>query len=68
MMINGDNNTVKMDAALEIILNGEHNNVEYSRYANGKRPIITDNGDNNAVEKVSFAPMVKVQPGSRSGK
>jgi len=68
MMINGDNNTIKMDAAFEIVLNGEHNNVEYSGYANGKRPIVTDNGNDNTVEKVSFAPTVKDKPGSRSTK
>jgi len=68
MMINGDNNTVKMDASLEIILNGEHNKVEYERFANGKRPIVTDNGDDNTVEKVSFDPTMKDKPRSRSAK
>jgi len=68
MMINGDNNTVKMDAAFEIILNGEHSHVEYSGYANGKRPIVTDNGDYNAVEKVSFAPTIKSRPARQSAK
>ncbi len=66
IMINGDNNTIKMDAAAAIILNGEHNNVEYSRYANGKRPTVTDNGDDNSVEKVAFAPTKKDQTRSRS--
>lgn len=68
MMINGDKNIIKMDAAFDIILNGEHNHVEYLRYANGKRPIITDNGDDNDVEKVSFAATIKDHPGSRSPK
>ena len=68
IMINGDNNKVKMDAASEIILNGEHSNVEYSGYINGKRPIVTDNGDDNTVEKVSFARVVKDQPGNRPAK
>jgi hypothetical protein len=68
MMINGDNNTVKMDAAVEIVINGENNKVEYSRYANAKRPIVTDNGDDNAVEKASFNPATKYQPGNRSAR
>jgi hypothetical protein len=68
MMINGDNNTVKMDAAAEIVINGEHNKVEYARYANGKRPFVTDNGGDNAIEKVPFGPAIKDRSGSRSAK
>jgi hypothetical protein len=65
LIVNGDNNTVNMDAACEIILNGEHIRVEYSRYANGKRPIVTDNGDNNAVEKAAFSPTTKDLSGTK---
>ena len=65
LIVNGDNNMVKMDAAYEIILNGEHIRVEYSRYANGKRPIVTDNGDDNVVEKVAFSPTTKDLSGTK---
>jgi hypothetical protein len=56
LTINGDNNTIKVDAATKITFNGEHNTVQYGRYANGKRPFVTDNGDDNSVLKVPSGP------------
>ena len=57
LMINGDRNQIAMSAASEIIFNGAANNVKYSKYANGKRPFIKDNGGTSTVEKVAEAPV-----------
>jgi hypothetical protein len=51
--INGDRNDVTVEAATEIVFNGSENKVRYSRYANGKRPLITDNKTGNLTEKTS---------------
>lgn len=51
LMINGDNNQVVAVAVSEIVLNGSGNSVEYSKYANGKKPIVTDNTKDNTVLK-----------------
>jgi hypothetical protein len=55
LMINGDRNQVTMSAASEIVVNGAANNVKYSKYANGKRPFVKDNGGTSSVEKVAEA-------------
>lgn len=49
LSVNGNNNKIKMAAAAEVVINGNENVVEYSKYANGKRPIVTDNGTGNDV-------------------
>lgn len=51
LMINGDNNQVVAVAFSEIVLNGSANIVEYSKYANGKKPVVTDNTKENTVVK-----------------
>ena len=53
IMLNGDRNDVTAEAVMEIIFNGTENKVRYSRYGNGKRPIVTDNKGGNVSEKVS---------------
>ena len=53
IMINGDSNQITSDAAIEIVMNGNRNNVQYSRFVNGKRPIIKDNAGGNTVEKIT---------------
>jgi len=53
IMINGDHNEVTAEAVAEIIYNGNENKLSYSRYANGKRPIVTDNTGGNISEKVA---------------
>lgn len=53
IMINGDGNQVIGDAAMEIVVNGDKNDVKYSRYVNGKRPYIKDNAGGNSVEKIA---------------
>lgn len=49
--INGDRNKVTTDAAMEFVFNGSENTVSYSRFANGKRPVVTENRPGNNVEK-----------------
>jgi hypothetical protein len=51
LMINGDRNQVAAAAVSEIALNGFGNTVQYSKYANGKKPVITDNGKDNTISK-----------------
>jgi hypothetical protein len=53
IMINGDGNQIIGDAAIEIVVNGDDNTVSYSRYVNGKRPVIKDNAAGNTIEKVA---------------
>ena len=57
LMVNGDRNRITIAAASTIVLNGNANTVQYSKYANGKRPFVKDNGGTNTVEKVA-APQV----------
>jgi Protein of unknown function (DUF3060) len=53
LMINGDRNQVAAAVVSEIALNGFGNTVQYSKYANGKKPVITDNGRDNTISKTS---------------
>ena len=53
LMINGDRNQVAIAALSELALNGFGNTVQYSKYANGKKPVITDNGRDNTISKTT---------------
>jgi len=53
IMVNGDENTVIADAAMEFVLNGTGNTIRYSRYVNGKRPSVRENRVGNVIEKVA---------------
>lgn len=53
VLINGDRNQVTAEAAAEIVFNGSGNTLRYSRYANGKRPLVTDNRGDNVTETIS---------------
>jgi len=59
LMINGDRNQVAVAALSEIALNGFGNTVQYSKYTNGKKPVITDNGRDNTISKTSAEPTQK---------
>ena len=52
IMINGDDNQITSDAAIEFVINGVRNSVKYSRFVNGKRPIIKENTAGNNIEKI----------------
>jgi len=52
IMVNGDNNEITADAAMEFVFNGTGNTVTYSRFPNGKRPSIVENQAGNTVEKI----------------
>ena len=58
LMINGNDNDVTAEALMSVVFNGEGNKVKYSRYANGKRPSITQNKSGNTTEKLA-APAKK---------
>lgn len=49
LTINGVNNKITMTAASEIVINGSENKVGHTKFVNGKRPAVTDNGSGNSV-------------------
>jgi hypothetical protein len=51
LVINGDRNKIAAIAFAEIMVNGSDNSVTYSKYVNGKMPSVSDNGENNTIEK-----------------
>lgn len=53
IMVNGDRNKITGGAYTEIVLNGEENEVKFYKYANGKKPIITQNAGANIIEKTA---------------
>ena len=53
LMINGDRNQVVVVAVSEIVLNGGENDIRYSKYANGKKPLVTDSGSGNTITKTA---------------
>ena len=54
IIINGNGSKVTAIASAEIIFNGRENTVEYSKYANGKKLLVKDNGDGNTILKVDL--------------
>ena len=53
IMVNGHENKVAAVAAAEIITYGSSNEVSYSKFANGNRPVINDSAGSNIVEKAA---------------
>ena len=53
IMLNGNGHDVTAEAVAEIVFNGADNRVRYSRFANGKRPVVVDNKGGNLSEKVA---------------
>lgn len=53
LMVNGDKNKITGVAFTEIVINGTGNEVQFTKFANGKRPIVADNGGGNAVLKTT---------------
>ncbi len=62
IMVNGDRNKIRLDAAMEFVLNGSENEIKYSRYVNGKAPSIVENKTGNIIEKVTKDKMTTAQP------
>jgi len=56
IQVNGDDNQITVDAAAEFVLNGSGNNIKYSRFVNGKQPVISENESGNEIEKVAYEP------------
>ena len=56
IMVNGNGNKITADAASEFLFNGSQNYLTYSRFPNGKRPIVTQNRPDNTVEQVPAKP------------
>ncbi len=53
LMINGDGNRITGVAFNEIIINGTDNNIEHTKYLNGRRPVVADNASGNTVSKIA---------------
>lgn len=53
IMVNGHGNIVSAVAAAEIITYGRENEVSYTKFANGNRPMINDSAGSNTIEKVA---------------
>jgi hypothetical protein len=57
--LNGHGHDVTVEVVTEVVFNGSENKVHYSKYANAKRPAVTNNSrGENLTEKVT-APAVK---------
>jgi len=54
IMVNGDGNQITADAASEIIFNSTDNTLKYSRFVNGRQPVLTENKPGNTIEKAAF--------------
>lgn len=54
IMVNGDENRITADAAAEFVLNGTGNSLTYSRFVNGKQPLVAENRPGNVIEKTAF--------------
>jgi predicted regulator of Ras-like GTPase activity (Roadblock/LC7/MglB family) len=59
IMINGHSNKVTAVAAAEILTYGTNNEVSYTKFANGNRPMVTDTAGSNTVSKVAAAEPAK---------
>ena len=68
IIVNGNENQVTADAAMEFIFNGSGNSVKYARFVNGKRSTVTDNRSGNDVEKIAQQPQKSDRTGSKDGK
>ena len=62
LTINGDRNQVTADAVMEMAFNGTANTVTYSRFPNGKRPLVTQNSAGNTVEHAAKAAVKTAEP------
>ena len=66
--INGNNNKIAADATMRFVINGVGNNIGYLRFPNGQRPLVTDNGNGNVIEKISADALVNNQSNSNKVK
>ena len=55
IVVNGRQNRVTAVAATEITTFGRDNTVEYSKYVNGKKPVIADSSGTNTISRVEAA-------------
>ena len=59
IMVNGVGNKITAEAAAEIVSYGSENNISYSKFANGKKPNITDSSGSSTIAKVAAASPAK---------
>ena len=50
VVVNGDVNQITVDASMEFVFNGTGNEIKYSKFANGKRPLVVQNQAGNTTE------------------
>jgi hypothetical protein len=59
IVVNGDVNQIWVDASTEYVFNGTGNEVKYSKYPNGKRPLVVQNQAGNTIEHSPTASPTK---------
>ncbi len=68
IIINGDNNQITAEATMRFVINGDGNNIGYSKFPNGQRPLVSDNGNVNVVEKISADASATTKSGTKKVK
>lgn len=53
LVVNGDRNKITANAFTEVMVNGDGNSVQYTKYVNGKVPVISNNAAENVIEKIT---------------
>lgn len=53
---------------MRFVINGDGNNIGYLKFPNGQRPLVTDHGGGNVIEKISADALVNNQSNSKKGK
>lgn len=65
IMVNGTQNTIVAAGAAEIVTYGRNNTISYSKYVNGKKPVVTDTSGTNTIEKVAAEANTKAPAGTK---
>ncbi|MFM9903279.1 MAG: DUF3060 domain-containing protein [Pyrinomonadaceae bacterium] len=68
IMVNGDRNKITGDAAMEFVLNGTENTVNYAYFANGRRPSVIEGRAGNIIQKISVNAVSTKQRGDKKAK
>lgn len=68
IMVNGRTNQVTAVAAAEIVAYGQDNTIMYSKYANGKKPVVTDTSGSNTITKAAATDANTAKSGNNNAK
>lgn len=62
----GNNNTLAVEAAVTLRVLGNHNEVQWAREVNGKKPVISNLGKRNTISQSASAPAAAAPPSGTS--